>query len=96
MAISREDVQKFLFRLEGVVFRGHDPRWSFSSESGEGARRNGGRFNPKVSTKLIGGKVNEIIVPRILVATSEMKLLSFGIGNLAHQLWLESSTSIVC
>lgn len=45
--MRREDVQKFLFTLEGAVFRGHDPRWSFSPESGEGARRNGGRFNPK-------------------------------------------------
>ncbi|KJG37780.1 hypothetical protein UA32_12570 [Photobacterium angustum] len=40
-------LKQFLYRYEGAVFRGHDPRWSFSPESGEGARRNGGRFNPK-------------------------------------------------
>jgi RES domain-containing protein len=29
------------------VYRGHNPRWSFAPESGEGAARHGGRFNPK-------------------------------------------------
>src|SRR5260221_11316243 len=29
------------------VFRAHKPRWSFKPESGEGAARHGGRFNPK-------------------------------------------------
>ncbi|MEZ9700744.1 RES domain-containing protein [Vibrio sp. 10N.261.46.E12] len=38
-------IQEHLIRFEGAVFRGHDPRWSFSPESGEGAKRNGGRFN---------------------------------------------------
>jgi RES domain-containing protein len=33
-------------RFEGRCFRGHDPRWSFSPTSGEGARITGGRFNP--------------------------------------------------
>lgn len=33
-------------RFVGTVYRGHDPRWSFDPESGDGARRHGGRFNP--------------------------------------------------
>lgn len=32
-------------RLTKPVFRGHNPRWSYAPESGEGARRQGGRFN---------------------------------------------------
>jgi RES domain-containing protein len=34
-------------RLQATVYRGHNPRWSFVPESGEGAARYGGRFNPK-------------------------------------------------
>lgn len=34
-------------RLQTTVYRGHNPRWSFAPESGEGAARYGGRFNPK-------------------------------------------------
>ena len=34
-------------RLTDPVYRGHNPRWSFAAESGEGAKRYGGRFNPK-------------------------------------------------
>ena len=30
---------------EGVVYRGHNPRWSYDPESGQGAKRHGGRFN---------------------------------------------------
>jgi RES domain-containing protein len=33
-------------RFEGRCFRGHDPGWSFSPISGEGAKITGGRFNP--------------------------------------------------
>lgn len=33
-------------RLRALVFRGHNPRWSFAPESGDGAARHGGRFNP--------------------------------------------------
>lgn len=33
-------------RFVGVAYRAHDPRWSFSPLSGEGAARYGGRFNP--------------------------------------------------
>jgi RES domain-containing protein len=33
-------------RLVRQVFRAHNPRWSFQPESGEGAARHGGRFNP--------------------------------------------------
>ena len=32
-------------RLQGRVFRAHNPRWSFSPLSGAGASRYGGRFN---------------------------------------------------
>ena len=31
---------------EGVVYRAHNPRWSFALSSGDGAARYGGRFNP--------------------------------------------------
>lgn len=30
---------------QGIVYRGHNPRWSYAPESGEGAKRHGGRFN---------------------------------------------------
>jgi len=33
--------------FKGLVFRAHNPYWSFSPTSGEGAKRHGGRFNPK-------------------------------------------------
>jgi RES domain-containing protein len=33
-------------RWTGQVFRAHNPRWSFSPTSGDGAARYGGRFNP--------------------------------------------------
>lgn len=32
--------------FNGTVFRAHNPRWSWSPLSGEGAKRFGGRFNP--------------------------------------------------
>lgn len=32
---------------QGLVFRAHQPAWSFTPLSGEGAARHGGRFNPK-------------------------------------------------
>ena len=32
-------------RFRGIVYRAHDPRWSWPPVSGEGARRYGGRFN---------------------------------------------------
>ena len=32
-------------RFRGVVYRAHDPRWSWAPLSGEGARLYGGRFN---------------------------------------------------
>jgi RES domain-containing protein len=35
-----------LTRLTRPVYRGHHPRWSFDPESGDGASRYGGRFNP--------------------------------------------------
>lgn len=34
-------------RLRTTVYRGHNPRWSFAPESGEGAAQYGGRFNPQ-------------------------------------------------
>lgn len=33
-------------RFIGRVFRAHNPRWSFAPQSGDGAARHGGRFNP--------------------------------------------------
>lgn len=39
-------------RFQGVVYRSHDPRWSFEPTSGEGAARHGGRFNPQGSPAL--------------------------------------------
>lgn len=33
-------------RFRGTCYRAHDPRWSFTPLSGEGARLKGGRFNP--------------------------------------------------
>ena len=32
-------------RFRGVVYRAHNPQWSWTPVSGEGARRFGGRFN---------------------------------------------------
>ena len=33
-------------RWTGIAYRAHDPRWSWTPLSGEGAAANGGRFNP--------------------------------------------------
>ena len=33
-------------RFSGLVYRAHHPRWAFAPNSGEGAARHGGRFNP--------------------------------------------------
>lgn len=32
-------------RIEGKVYRAHNPTWAWAPESGEGAARNGGRWN---------------------------------------------------
>ncbi len=32
-------------RFRGLVYRAHNPRWTWDPVSGEGARRHGGRFN---------------------------------------------------
>ncbi|HEY2355937.1 MAG TPA: RES domain-containing protein [Phenylobacterium sp.] len=34
-------------RFEGTAYRAHDPRWSFTPLSGDGAALRGARFNPK-------------------------------------------------
>ena len=34
-------------RIRGLVYRAHNPQWSWTPPSGEGARRHGGRFNPR-------------------------------------------------
>lgn len=34
-------------RLQGVAYRAHNPKWSWSPLSGEGARVHGGRFNAR-------------------------------------------------
>lgn len=33
------------FQYTGLVYRGHNPRWQHAPTSGEGAARNGGRWN---------------------------------------------------
>jgi len=32
-------------RFDGLVYRAHHPAWAYDPESGEGAKRHGGRFN---------------------------------------------------
>ena len=32
-------------RLVGILYRAHNPRWSYAPSSGAGAARHGGRFN---------------------------------------------------
>ena len=34
-------------QFKGLAYRAHNPYWSFSPTSGEGAKLHGGRFNPK-------------------------------------------------
>lgn len=34
-------------RFRGLVYRAHNPEWSWTPLSGEGARRHGGRFNQR-------------------------------------------------
>ncbi len=34
-----------MMRFRGLVYRAHNPQWSWTPLSGEGARRHGGRFN---------------------------------------------------
>ncbi|MGB0496480.1 MAG: RES family NAD+ phosphorylase, partial [Kangiellaceae bacterium] len=38
---------KNLIGFNGIVFRAHNPKWAYQPDSGEGAARLGGRFNPK-------------------------------------------------
>ena len=49
-------------RFQGVVYRAHDPRWSWTPASGEGAR-------------LVGGRFNRIGVPALYTALSPMTAL---------------------
>ncbi len=39
-------------RLKGLAYRAHNPFWSFSPASGDGAKLHGGRFNPKGTAAL--------------------------------------------
>ncbi|MET0194757.1 MAG: RES domain-containing protein [Hyphomicrobiaceae bacterium] len=39
-------------RFRGAAYRAHNPRWSWSPLSGEGAKIHGGRFNPKGTAAL--------------------------------------------
>lgn len=42
-------------RFRGTTYRAHDPRWSFTPLSGDGAAIHGGRFNPKGTPALYLG-----------------------------------------
>ena len=42
-------------RFRGTGYRAHDPRWSFTPLSGDGAAVHGGRFNPKGTAALYLG-----------------------------------------
>jgi len=46
-------------RFRGVVYRAHNPKWSFSPVSGEGASQTGGRFNPKGKAAFYAALTNE-------------------------------------
>lgn len=37
---------EYLHTYRGIVYRAHNPRWAYAPDSGEGAARHGGRFNP--------------------------------------------------
>ena len=39
--------RRLCVRFQGLCYRAHDPRWSFTPLSGDGAAIHGGRFNPK-------------------------------------------------
>lgn len=39
-------------RFRGIVYRAHDPRWSWPPVSGEGSRLYGGRFNGYVGMRV--------------------------------------------
>lgn len=52
-------------RFRGICYRGHDPKWSFTPLSGEGASKTGGRFNRRGEATLylaltISTAVNEL------------------------------------
>jgi RES domain-containing protein len=34
-------------KVSAIAYRAHSPQWAFAPDSGEGARSQGGRFNPK-------------------------------------------------
>ena len=43
-------------RFRGIVYRAHDPRWSWPPVSGEGSRIYGGRFN-RIAAGYVGMRV---------------------------------------
>lgn len=48
-------------RVQGVFYRGHDPKWSFLPLSGDGAAVHGGRWNPKGVPALYLSKTRDTV-----------------------------------
>ena len=50
-------------RFRGIVYRAHDPRWSWPPVSGEGARVHGGRFN-RIGVPAFYASLSPMTAPR--------------------------------
>jgi len=56
------DLASYLVRYSGIVFRAHHPNWAFSPVSGEGAKKHGGRFNPKGMSALYTAETLDVAI----------------------------------